>query len=122
MGWLTSIPAGGAVRCPGWEKIFSGGRIRCASFTPIPSEEGAKTMTRETSVNADREQRLHEVLAAYLEAVEAGYHPGQEEWLARHPDLAAELADFFANQEQVGQVAAPLRAVVQAAEAQGLPS
>ena len=35
-----------------------------------------------------RDQRVNEVLAAYLKAVEAGEKPDQQEWLARYPELA----------------------------------
>jgi hypothetical protein len=43
-----------------------------------------------------REERLNEVIAAYLETAEAGREPGRAELLARHPDLAGDLAAFFA--------------------------
>ena len=51
--------------------------------------------------HADRERRLDEAIAEYLEAVDAGRRPAAEEWLTRFPDLAAELARFFGDQEQV---------------------
>jgi eukaryotic-like serine/threonine-protein kinase len=67
-------------------------------------------MTQDSNPSTERQQRLNEVLAAYLEAVESGKQPDQQEWLARHPDLASELIEFFANQERMADVAAPLKA------------
>jgi hypothetical protein len=58
---------------------------------------------------APRDRRLAEVVTAYLQAAEAGQAPEPQEWLARHPDLAPDLAEFFAAQEQVEALAAPLR-------------
>src|SRR6266849_6544114 len=57
--------------------------------------------------SSDRDQRLGEILAAYLEAVEAGQAPNQQELLARHPDLAGELEAFFANQAQLAAFVGP---------------
>ncbi len=55
-----------------------------------------------------RQRQLDEVIAEYLEAVDAGRGPGPEEWLARFPDLAGPLASFFADQGQVRGLLAPL--------------
>jgi serine/threonine-protein kinase len=48
-----------------------------------------------------REQRVNEVVAAYLKAVEAGEKPDRDELLRRHADVAADLRSFFADQDAV---------------------
>jgi WD40 repeat protein len=58
---------------------------------------------------ATREQRFGDVLAAYLEAVDAGWAPTRSQLLARYPELAPELEAFFANTDRVDHCAEPLR-------------
>src|SRR5262245_47480480 len=64
-------------------------------------------MSSRASDPTEREERLHEVLVAYLEAAEAGREPGREELLADHPEFAAELAEFFAGRDELAAVMAP---------------
>jgi WD40 repeat protein/tRNA A-37 threonylcarbamoyl transferase component Bud32 len=56
-----------------------------------------------------REQRLSEVIAAYLEALEGDQPADRAALLARFPDLANELAVFFDNQDRMVRLTAPLR-------------
>src|ERR1700722_9759962 len=58
-----------------------------------------------------REQRLEEILASYLQAVDAGHAPDRDELLARHPDLAGELSIFLSNQGHVQAHAVPYQGV-----------
>ncbi len=62
-------------------------------------------MANKNSSSDDRDQRLDEVLAAYLDAVEDGQKVDREEWLRRYPDLAEELSEFFANHDQMAPLA-----------------
>jgi serine/threonine-protein kinase len=57
----------------------------------------------------DGGERLDQVIAAYLKAAEAGQAGSRDDWLARYPDLAGELTEFFAGQDQVDALAGPLR-------------
>jgi hypothetical protein len=54
-------------------------------------------MNNERTASYHREQRVAEVLADYLENARTGQAPDRRELLARHPDLAAELEEFFAD-------------------------
>jgi serine/threonine protein kinase len=72
-------------------------------------------MDNGTRERPDRDQLLDDVVVFYLEAVEAGQTPDPPQWLARYPDLAVDLAEFFADQQKVRRWTEPLRAVVSGA-------
>ncbi len=57
-------------------------------------------MTNEPIHQPDREERLDQILAEYYQETEAGQTPEKQEFLARHPDLATELEEFFADKQQ----------------------
>jgi WD40 repeat protein len=62
------------------------------------------------SDQTDRERRLDEILAAYFEAKASGQDVNGDRLIAQHPDLAAELARFFADQQCFQALVDPFRA------------
>jgi eukaryotic-like serine/threonine-protein kinase len=63
----------------------------------------------------DRESRVDEIIAAYLEAERAGWADPQEDVIARYPEFADELCSFFADRARFVRVAgAPAVAPTQA--------
>jgi hypothetical protein len=56
----------------------------------------------------DREQRLDNLVVSYLEAVERGERPDPRAWAARYPELAADLLEFVADQDQFQSWTEPL--------------
>jgi hypothetical protein len=53
------------------------------------------------------DERFEAVLAAYLEAMDAGWAPTREQFLACYPELAPELAAFFANADRAAKPSRP---------------
>jgi WD40 repeat protein len=63
-------------------------------------------MTQE--LDAAREERLHEAIAACYEAMELGRRPKLDDLLGRFPDVSEELKSFFADKERFDRLAEPL--------------
>jgi WD40 repeat protein/tRNA A-37 threonylcarbamoyl transferase component Bud32 len=55
------------------------------------------------------EERLDEILGAYLEAADTGEAVDRRDLFARHPDLADRLAAFFDGHDHLERVTMPLR-------------
>jgi eukaryotic-like serine/threonine-protein kinase len=66
-------------------------------------------MPDETTPDDSRRQRLDEVIGEFLVAQDAGQNPNPSEWLARHPELCPELAEFFADRERMDELVDPLK-------------
>jgi hypothetical protein len=63
-------------------------------------------MTSASEDSTARERRFEEALAACVEALEAG-HGDRAALLARYPEFAGELAEFFADRDRIDRLAAP---------------
>src|SRR5438046_1956192 len=66
-------------------------------------------MNTDQAEASERDQRLDEVIAEYLHDLADGSAPDREVILARHPDLADDLAAFFADGDAIDCWAKPLR-------------
>ena len=66
--------------------------------------------------HSESQPRLGEVVTAFLEALGDGLVPDRRALLAEHSDLSPELEEFFAAQDEVAFLTAPLRAVASAAK------
>src|SRR5215471_12887236 len=59
--------------------------------------------------DADREARLNAVLLECLEVIQEDRSADRRQLLARHPEFAEELREFFSLREQIDRLAAPVR-------------
>src|SRR4051812_6842164 len=58
----------------------------------------------------DHSVALNRVIAEYIQACDLGHAPDRAEILARHPELASELRQFFSQRDWMRQSAHPFRA------------
>ena len=74
-------------------------------------------MTRHEAEPAGREERLDRAIAEFLD--ETATHPPADprRWLARYPEFFDERSDFFADRDAFEELAAPLRDLARATEA-----
>jgi serine/threonine protein kinase len=72
-------------------------------------------MTDPAHKSVERNARIEAVLHEYLQALDAGKKPNPRDYLDRHPDLADDLAAFFADQAKLDQVARSMRALAESA-------
>src|SRR5438105_3881370 len=70
-------------------------------------------MSTQARSTVEPDQRLDEVLAAYVKAVEALQPADRKDLLVHHPELAGELAELFAGLDKLQQLAALRPAVRQ---------
>ena len=63
----------------------------------------------QTPPHQDRDDRLADILLAYVEACEAGREPDRAGLLAAHPDLRDDLAAFFGGRDEIERLAGPAR-------------
>src|SRR5438132_52247 len=64
-------------------------------------------MSEPTIPNDDRQRRLEAAMAEYLGAADAGRRPEPESFLARHPELHAELSEFLADLSALAEAGPP---------------
>ncbi len=62
-------------------------------------------MNPDSPVPSTYSDRLQQVIAEYLQEVDAGRAPDPEDYLRRYPDLAGELRSFFAIQKAIAELA-----------------
>jgi tRNA A-37 threonylcarbamoyl transferase component Bud32 len=73
-------------------------------------------MITEPTLVLNHQERLHEAVASYLQALDAGAAPNQGDWLERYAEVADDLRAFFADQERLHRLAEPLRGLTSAGE------
>jgi serine/threonine protein kinase/WD40 repeat protein len=69
-------------------------------------------MAGDDGILEPKQELVDEIVARFVEAVDSGQAPDRLEWLQRHPEAAADLTAFFADQDCFKERLAPLWACV----------
>ncbi len=69
-------------------------------------------MSAPSSERADAQHELDEIIARYLREIDEGAFPDRRAYLLRHPDLADQLELYFAAQDDLDRLAAPIRVAI----------
>jgi serine/threonine-protein kinase len=64
----------------------------------------------------DADEQLGQAIAAWIEAAETGNRLDPKEFIAQHPELAAELETFFSNHNDIEQLSLPFRELAAAGQ------
>ncbi len=67
-------------------------------------------MTRQHRDSSERERHLDVAIAGYLRRKRSATPPDRQQWLERYPEFAPELAQFFADEDEIDGMAGQLRA------------
>jgi Ca-activated chloride channel family protein len=67
-------------------------------------------MDTPTQASTELEERYHEAVASYLQALDSGSNPERRLWLERYPDMAPRLEAFFADHDRIADAARLLAA------------
>src|SRR5262245_30551547 len=65
-------------------------------------------MTSEKPSPSDPSDRLYEAIVSFEEARDSGQNPDPKEWLERYADVGDRLMEYFAAQEKLGSLVAPI--------------
>jgi WD40 repeat protein len=73
-------------------------------------------MDSEHQRSSEKELLLDEVVTDYMESRERGEAPDRREWLARYPELSADLQKFFADDDEIKGLTGALREIARSAD------
>ncbi len=66
-------------------------------------------MTSESTGASEGDGRLNIILAEFIQQTEAGMNPDPQEFIARHPEFAEELQEFFGDKARFDHMAEPFK-------------